>query len=251
VEKRGTLMAQTRLLGSICPNCGVPAKPDSIFCTNCGQALKTAPQNKQAASSSSENPYITSAGNLKTQTTPPIFDVQTGVKKDNSAMTVISVVGGVVLLMIGIIVIASLNKSDSNINANRSNSNATRNTGYTNMGTTATSSNTIYNSASTSMSGASGRIGRLIKDLNIRSAPNNQSLIIGTHYQDAQVQIVDEDSFQTKDGYATWYKVKVLQDGCSTADRSRCGNNWERDDSFGWMEAATEGWMNAKHITLE
>lgn len=88
-------------------------------------------------------------------------------------------------------------------------------------------------------------------NLNIRNAPNQYAEILGTHYQDARAEVTDSESYSTTEGYATWYKVKVLKDGCDQVRGLGCGNNWERNGSFGWMEAETEGWMNGKYIVLE
>ena len=96
------------------------------------------------------------------------------------------------------------------------------------------------------------RRGHLTENTNIRSDSNKYSQILGTHYQNAKVKILATDSYIADDGkYVTWYRVKVLENGYDSKTGNGNGNNWERDNDFGWMEASMEGWMNSKFIKLD
>jgi hypothetical protein len=92
----------------------------------------------------------------------------------------------------------------------------------------------------------------LTTNVNIRSASNKFSQIIGTHYENAQIEVLETDSYYADDGeYVTWYKIKVLENGFDYKTGNGKGNNWERDGNFGWLEAQTVGWMNSKYIALD
>ena len=77
------------------------------------------------------------------------------------------------------------------------------------------------------------------------------SQVVVVQYQNAEVRVLQVESYSTDEGYSNWYKVKVLNYGCDSQNSSSCGKNWERNGSFGWMDGADEGWMNAKYITLD
>lgn len=133
--------------------------------------------------------------------------------------------------------------SSNRIVANAMNANA--NVSRTKMDTASNVTN------ETSRSSSAGRTGRLTRNMNIRSAGNRTAEIIGTHYQGARIRVLDETSYSTNEGWSTWFKVEVLEDGTDSEGRYGYGNNWERGDNFGWMEAQRVGWMNSRYITLD
>jgi hypothetical protein len=92
-----------------------------------------------------------------------------------------------------------------------------------------------------------GKTGRLTTNQRIRAASNMYAEIIGVHYQGAQVEVLEETSYDTEDGPSTWYRVRVIRNGCDREGKMGCGN--DLDGRRG--QAAMTGWMNARHITLD
>lgn len=91
-----------------------------------------------------------------------------------------------------------------------------------------------------------GRKGRLLTNQRIRSAPNLNGEILGVHYKGALIKVLEVSSYSTEEGYMTWYRVQVLENGCDTEGIRGCGN--DLFDSPGM--AAMEGWTSAKNIAL-
>lgn len=253
----GTTAPRTQLLGSICPNCGAGNEADSVFCVNCGQALKIVSQTKtEAVSRPIFAPPILinqpNAFSAEQTFAPP--DYQPQKSAFNSKILLFVLFGGLVFLVFGLLAYSSRRKTETNSN----------NANYTNYGkstynsTRANSSNSNYSAMNTNRtnttSGSSliGRKGRLTTNLNLRIAPDRYAETRGTHYENARLEILDSASFYADDGeYVTWYKVKILQNGCDRVGTNGCGNNWERNGYKGYGEAETEGWMNSKYIVLE
>ena len=71
--------------------------------------------------------------------------------------------------------------------------------------------------------------------------------IIGVHYQGAQIEVLEETSYDTEDGPSTWYRVRVIKNGCDREGKMGCGNDLDGKQG----KAAMVGWMNARHITLD
>jgi hypothetical protein len=93
-----------------------------------------------------------------------------------------------------------------------------------------------------------GRTGRLTTNQRIRSDSNRYAEILGVHYQGAKVEILDETTYSTEDGtLSTWYRVRVLEDGCDREGTMGCGNDLDGVPG----QAATEGWMNARYIAVD
>ncbi len=262
----GTAVPKTQLLGSICPNCGTGNDADSTFCVNCGQALKTVPQTETE----------TVASPIFPPTMPPIPVNQTNTfsaeqpvvsgypPKNSPADSKISLL--IILVTVGLFIVVgliALNSSKptptSNSSASYSNNGKTSNNSMRTNSSTMNTSNSskmdntkMSNTMSNSSSPLTGRTGRLTTNLNIRGSSGKYSEIWGTHYEGARVQILEVESFYADDGeYVTWYRVKVLENGYDRKTGMGNGNNWERNGSFGWMEAEMEGWMNSKYISLQ
>ena len=247
----GSAVPKTQLLGSICPNCGAGNDADSVFCVNCGQALKTVPQTETETKTvanpifptnmppipvSQTNTFSASAG--QSAAAPNFTPKKTS---PDSKMPLFIIMGAVAfLIVVGLIAFNSKKtNSDNYTTVSPSPSSSSR-----------TNSPTPYKSNSPSP--LIGRKGRLTTNLNIRGSSGKYSEIWGTHYEGARVQILEVESFYADDGeYVTWYRVKVLENGYDQKTGNGNGNNWERNGNFGWMEAEMEGWMNSKYISLE
>ncbi len=93
-----------------------------------------------------------------------------------------------------------------------------------------------------------GRTGSLTTNQNIRSESHKTAESLGVHYQGARIEVLDERTYTTDDGTsATWYRVKVLENGCDQTTGMGCGN-----DLYGMPgQAASVGWMNAKNLSLD
>jgi hypothetical protein len=243
----GSASPRTQLLGSICPNCGTGNQAESYFCNSCGQALKVsnaAPPVNLPPPVPTTQPTVP----LGAQTIPPTdFQAKSAPAGQNKPILAV-VIGGLVLIFILGLIAFNAKKTGSDTVTNSSPAPTRSPTGTT---VSRTSTPTATNTNTSSSSAIVGRRGRLMSNLNIRSAPNKVAEIRGTHYEGAKVEVLATESYTTQDEYVTWYKVRVLEDGCDRVGGNGCGNNWERNGSFGWLEAETEGWMNSKYITLE
>lgn len=105
-------------------------------------------------------------------------------------------------------------------------------------------SNVAINSSqqSSNSSTSSERTGRLTTDSNMRSEANKDSASLGIHFKDAKVKILDETSYERDGMVSTWYKIRVIEYGCSKDTSLGCGKNSPND--------ADEGWVNAKVVLL-
>lgn len=250
--KFGTSQAKTKLLGSICPNCGGVSNKGIPFCGNCGQALKT-------------NSEMTTPSNTFTVPNPSVSIIpdnlidntiqtdRTVEKKNNSNIVYGGIIAGIVFLGIAFITAISINNtteiSGSNTNVNDSIA-PDSNVGLVNN--PKAPSPTIKPTTTEELSPFIGRKGRLTTNVNVRTASNKFSQVIGTHYENAKIEVLDAESYYSDDReYVTWYKVKILEDGYDSKTGNGRGNNWEREGNFGWMEAKKLGWMNSKFILLE
>lgn len=242
----GTSSPKTQLLGSICPNCGSGNDADSVFCPSCGQALKTAQQS---------DTIVTPTPPIENPPTPPVNPPPT-----TSRLPVFLALGGIIVFVFIVVIAYNANNSTSanyttygntSSKTPQTNSSIRNNSDYSN-----TNKMNDYKMDDKKMSDSTsspdiGRTGRLTTNLNIRCASNKYSEIIGTHYQDARVEVLEVDSYTANDGeYVTWYKVKILENGYDVEAGNGKGNNWERAGDFGWLEAAMVGWMNYKYISL-
>jgi len=261
-----------------CSSCGLTNRANSKFCKKCGGKLfgSSAESVKAVSggnpfeslySSNSEefaqarvgpkydNRPASSASEQTIAFQPPIFtppaqDAQTSGKSITSQQMYIGVMAAIVTILV--IGWAIVNSKQTDKTSNSSNSAAADNASNRPVvvanGNTGTVS--AYNPAIRVDSSVVGHQGYLTQNTNIRSASNRSAETRGTHYQGAKVRILNVDSYPTQDGVSTWYQVEVLQDGCDSQGAFGCGNNWERNGYFGWMEAEKVGWMNAKYISL-
>ena len=211
-------------------------QPNSQNITDSSFAANSAPSLENITSGT------VSAGNVfeEAKTVEPIKTA------DNSKNVVLLGLAG--LVIVGVLVgFLALNAKRSDYPAN-SNSTAATNSNKTTSNTASNRKSPTSNSASSSVR----KQGRLLTNMNIRASSGQYGEPLGTHYEGAIVQILDEESFNTDDGrYSTWYRVRVLENGCDQKSGNGCGNNRQIYDDFGWMQAEIEGWMNAKYITIE
>ncbi len=164
-----------------------------------------------------------------------------------------SIIGAGSLLIVIIVIwafsssndVASNNANSSvNTGANGAVTNASANAmkPATNSMSNATNSaaNTAYSSTS---SGVAGMTGKLTTNMNLRSAANRTATSVGIHFKDAQFRVLEETSFDTPDGYSTWYRVHIFNYGCDANGQLGCGKNNPNDDD--------DGWLNAKYVILD
>jgi hypothetical protein len=224
-----------------CKACGIENSADSRFCKNCG-----APLQESAAGNAlpvggveSQNPYPGQGESPRTAADPG----------RRSLLPVIAVV------LLGSLIIAAAilyssqpgpsgQESGGNVNKSPKNS-ATSTPTPTPTPTPAPKSPTPANTGTPA--DVMGQTGRLTTNQRIRAASNMYSEIIGVHYQGAQVEVLEETSYDTEEGPSTWYRVRVIKNGCDREGKMGCGN--DLDGKRG--KAAMEGWMNARHIALD
>lgn len=92
-----------------------------------------------------------------------------------------------------------------------------------------------------------GRTGHLTTNQRIRVASNRYSEIVGVHYMNARVEVLEVETYPTEDGDSTWYRVRILKDGCDAEGVRGCGNDLNGVSG----QAARVGWMNARYIELD
>jgi hypothetical protein len=85
-----------------------------------------------------------------------------------------------------------------------------------------------------------GKYATLDTNLRLRSASNKFASIVGVHYKGARIRVLETDEYDTPEGYSTWFRVEVVEDGCDAEGNLGCGH-----------EGDTSGWMNAKYVTME
>ena len=149
----------------------------------------------------------------------------------------------VILMIIGFVVSSSnSNKEKVDINVSTpsfSNNRYNTNTSYSSRTSTSNSSS-AYTGSSNSYS--SPKKGRLVTDLNIRDAPNKDAWSLGIHFMNAQIEVLEETSYELDGAVSKWYKIRVIEYGCSKDSSLGCGKNLPSD--------ANEGWVNAKYVLL-
>jgi len=248
VSNIGSEIRKTLTLGSLCPNCSTPIPPDCGFCGECGQAVKIAefvpppppPPPARFAADFAEAPNL-------------IFDpLQTSKMSPTSSSGVahpIALAAGAVILIVIVIGLVAKSSGSSAKKGDTSNSSgAVTNRSVSNHNATVTSNTSTTPEADVRI----GRTGTLTTDSHIRSASNKGAQDLGIHYNGAKIKVLEVDSYSTNDDYSTWFRVKVLENGCSMDGSNGCGNNNpEASDGYGWMQASQEGWINAKNIYLQ
>ncbi len=250
-----------------CVSCGLANRARSKFCKKCGVALSNHAQMDpdarrvnnqtfrfdifQGATHSSDqtvfpNEIEPTIAFQRGQFVPPQSNAENADVNQRRRQMLIAFVA--ILIVLVIIIAAFLFNSGTENSRTATNSKNSNSTSKSNS--LVNSRNFDSNRDSNVPPSEVGRTGRLTINTNIRAASNKDAEIRGTHYQGARVEVLDVDSYSTNRGVTTWYRVRVLENGCDVITNHGCGNNWERNRSFGWMEADTEGWMNAKHINL-
>lgn len=95
--------------------------------------------------------------------------------------------------------------------------------------------------------GVIGKNGYLTTNLRIRSQPSRSGAALGVHYQGALVEILELAISEEPEDSQTWYRVRVVENGCDADAELGCGNDLNGVRG----KAAMEGWMNAKYVALE
>ena len=254
----------------VCLSCQVSNRTNSKFCKKCGTVLT--PRHSQSGQSfpsftpsrpmtptdssafridhgnNASEPYEETVSFQPQRFTPPGHSIPTisqSSRTSNQTAVLFAILAAVVIG--GAAVIYSLQKSDGSVSpASNSNSSKSVNTAVANaMNTAANAANVAANSTYTSA--LTGRTGRLNTNQRIRSASNRYSEVLGVHYRGARVRILGDYSYSTADGYSTWYRVQVIENGCDQEGIRGCGNDLNEMPG----QAAMEGWMNAKFISLD
>jgi hypothetical protein len=249
-----------------CVSCQEPNRANSEFCKKCGTVLNKG-YSQSGQSSSSFTPlhatpdgssvFEVEPGNYASgmyeetvafqpqRFTPPGHGLRTIPRPSRSSNSTAILIAILAAAIIGGGAIAySLRKADRSVSsASNSASPKSDNTAVANERIVGANvaANSTYNSAIV------GRTGRLSTNQRIRSASNRYSEILGVHYRGARVLILGVESYNTEYGYSTWYRVKVIENGCDQEGIRGCGN--DLNEMLG--QAAMEGWMNAKYIILD
>lgn len=262
VENPGTDVNRTQLLGSLCPNCSTPIPSGFGFCGECGQAVKRpAPPppppksgnqlegSRVTLSETIQNEELVFSDRISPSESVAVESEQGNM--DSVAKAVITGLLGLAALVGGLVLIGLLAKNENrssttaatnrttSSNVNAANVVASRN----HNAAMANTANVFPNTASDPSSADVGRTGRLLTDLHIRSAPIKTETSLGIHFKNAQFKVLDETSYDTPEGYSTWYKVHITNYGCSKDANLGCGKNTSYDED--------EGWINARYTQLD
>lgn len=217
-----------------CRTCGVANSSDSRFCKNCGAPL-------QEAAAGGTPPGVPSPGG---------HGDSTGTTADPVRRTLPVILAGLLLgsLIIAAAIIYSSQPGPGDQSGGNNLNKLPKNTATATPTPTPTPTKTAT-PANTNTPAAEilGKTGRLSTNQNIRSDSNRYAESLGVHYQDAQVEVLEETSYNTEDGPSTWYRVRVIRNGCDREGKMGCGNDLEGRRG----QAAMQGWMNARHITLD
>jgi hypothetical protein len=244
-----------------CVACGLANRANSKFCKKCGSSLAAVdvsqgpipPAPNQAfgfglmpENQRFQNPQKTYDETRAFQSpvfAPPTTSGQRPAANNNQKQTKIliaAVVAGVILVVGAVIYSSQPDSKKAGSNSVSSNLNkpgtSTPTAGRNNAATVTNSSSSVV-----------GRKGHLTTNQRIRSDSNRYAEILGVHYQAAKVEILDEKTYSTEDGSATWYRVRVLENGCDRGGAMGCGNDLNGMSG----QAAMEGWMNAKYLSLD
>lgn len=209
-----------------CKSCGLENRSNSKFCKKCGKTISS-------VGASAEMPYnFISAPEPTVVFQPSRFEppqlgapAKTVVNGNQTTIIImLALLATLVVIIVAVVAVSNSGSSAGNNNADR--------------GTKKVASPDSPNI---------GRKGTLTTNQHIRIDANRYAQSLGVHYQDARLEVLDERSFMTDDGTrATWYRVRILENGCDREDGQGCGNDRDRVQGA----AALEGWMNAKNIIL-
>jgi len=213
-----------------CPSCGTENRSNSSFCKKCGVHVdrlvspKATTFGNAADAPPAETVAFAPAMFAPPKATAAAAPARTAV---NQNILLGAILGAIVA--IGGLVIYSM-QGGSNSDSN------TRTASASGNGRSATPTHPDV-----------GRSGRLTTNQRIRSGPTLDSQILGVHYYNARIRVLDAPSYSTNDGSMIWYRVKVLENGCDYEGIRGCGNNLDEEPGA----AAMEGWTSAKNITLD
>lgn len=238
-----------------CPSCGTTNRGNSKFCKNCGGPLAGSelPGHQHSPAGNApfgftppppQNMYENPPFRAPVFTPPASPGYQTGGGKSRQNHILVAAV------IVGVAIIAGAIIYSSQSGSKPSGTNSGGATPKPSPSPTATPRPTAAPVVTNTnvVPAIRGRTGRLTTNQRIRSDSNRYAEILGVHYQGARVEILDETSYGTEDGtVATWYRVRVLENGCDREGSMGCGN--DLDGMSG--QATSEGWMNAKYISLD
>jgi len=225
-----------------CRACGIENSADSRFCKNCGAPLQESAAGNAPLVGGVESRNPSGGQGERTGT---------GTAADPGRRSLLPIIA-VVLLGSLIIAAAIIYSSQSGSREGGSNVNKLpKNSATPTPTSTPTPTPRPVNAATPANTGTPadvmGETGRLTTNQRIRASSNMYAEIIGVHYQGAQVEVLEETSYDTEDGPSTWYRVRVIKNGCDREGKMGCGNDLEGKPG----KAAMVGWMNARHITLD
>lgn len=266
---------QATELMTACPACSLPNRANSKFCKKCGTLLAAvnvpgSPVNAPVGQPfdfgiGAENPPIQPSQNRYDETRvfqspvftpPPVSGPQYAAASSGRNQTNILI--AVCVLLAAAIIGGAVIYSSSGPDKSAANSSSVTNNKPASNSPSANANRSVTNAAANArnapvqntapVSPLVGRTGRLTTNQNIRTESNKNAESLGVHYQGARIEVLDERSYTTDDGtLATWYRVKVLENGCDQMTGMGCGN-----DLYGMPgQAAREGWMNARNIILD
>jgi Double zinc ribbon len=229
-----------------CPQCLSLLENDAVFCTECGYKFlpqsfaETSPFIPKVEVINAKKIYCTKCLGENLEGSEFCGDcgttlilIRTDEKpaaKPNTFNPVIYIVAGMGVISLLIIVVA--------INSNKSITPASNNA--TNI-TSGQKSLTLTSTPNKSNSDFRiGKKGTLSVDTNLRKHANKDAELLGTHYAQAKVEILDVDST----GSQTWFKIKVLSYGKSL--------NPEQYGKTGKdMNSEDVGWVNSFPLTYD
>jgi len=224
--------------GEHCPACGHANRANSKFCKKCGLNFQSqSPGIFQVAAPRHDETQVFQSPVF----TPPsagIGVVGSAAGRNNAMYVLIAAVVAGALIIGGAVIYSSAD--GTNVPANNSNRSASSNSiaNARNAAVTTSTPNSAY----------IGKRGVLTTNARIRSDSHKNAEILGVHYNGARIEVLDDKSYTTDDGeYATWFRVRVLENGCDAEGFRGCGNDLNEIPG----QAAMEGWMSARNIRLD
>jgi len=225
---------------TVCIACGQANPLDSRFCKNCGSGLSAA--TPETPPPVVEPSSITPPVNYPA---PPTTPVTSGSRVGPVLILIAAVVLGSAIIA-GAVIYSAFPAAETA--ANNANVAVNKPANQPVKKPSPKPSPPLNTSNTANASTAVGSQGTLTTNQNIRTESNKFARIIGVHYEGARIEILEETSYYTQEGeYSTWYRVRVLKDGCDRKTGMGCGNDLNGISGG----AAREGWMNARHISLD
>lgn len=223
-----------------CDSCGIENRSTSRFCKKCGAPIAT-------IASGGGQPLPDPAIYTQQAVSAPPLQQNNSKLYAGIAVVAILLCVATVIGAVAFVIWSNSKQTTNSANGSPAANNTTKPTLSNRNPNVNKPANNANAQANTNLAAVVGRKGHLTTNQRIRVSSNRYSEVLGVHYRNAKVEILEVTSYMTEDGMSTWYRVRVLENGCDAEGKRGCGNDLNGVSG----QAAHEGWMNAKFINLD